>query len=241
LEFLGGTRKILVTKHALSKMQNRKLEKEAKYQLHNQEETLDGEDLFQSEGFSLNIEDLNTIQFHFHSGDDDDYLERSTYEQISQIQHEGFSEKLEKAFQDEAFDVTLTEKKATRIIGSVKLMNGIYYVSDAKGSYLFQIEKIFPSYRDRKIKVIRKMDEEDMEEEMGSIEFGPLNGLTVETEVIFSDMCSSKEKLLILGTVLALLMKCPFGRRNFDPMNDRRVCSITGLWRGLIQSIRSPY
>jgi len=234
LEYIEGIRKILITKHLLRNSQ-RKAEREVQYSLQNYEETLDGEDLFQSERFLVNISDPYTLEFLF-KGDED------SNEKETLPKNEGkFSQKLERSFNEKEFFITLTEKEETKILGNVKLVNGNYNVYDKNGVLIFQIEKISYPEEQNQITIIRQVEDEDKEEEMGSVELGPWNFLTLEGDIWFTGGCSPKEKLLIMGTVFVLLMKIPLSKGIFQNRYERNVCSVRGLWKEVLNKMRSIF
>jgi len=234
LESLANIRKIQATKHVCRKYNNRKMEREMKFTVQNLDENLDSEDVFQSEGFSINIDNPQVLEFIIKELDDFDS------EFNAEIPEEKkYSEKIEKEFEDIQFEIKLTEKEETKHIGSVRLVDDSYNIFDNNGAYLFQIDKIPFHHTEEHVPVMKKNIEGSVAIEAASVQIRPWNLLSLQSDIKFPAYCNPKEKLMILGVVLVLLMKMSSEGRELQQRHVRQHCSVGGIWRDMVEKMRS--
>jgi len=232
LEALAGTQKMLLTKQALRTCKNRRLKKEFRLAVQNADENLDQDDPFLAEGFSINVKSLVGIEFNYQEFDE------FTVEESNVEDNSKFAEVVETKFDDKGFGIVLTEGTRTRKIGDVKLIEGEYHVYDVEGTYVFQMEKITKlNSGTSRLAVNKKNEQGEIEQEFGFIEFNPLKKFTVEAEAVFKDVCSSKEKMMILGTALVLMMKIAVKDSDEKGEVKHEACSVRGIWKEVIGSL----
>jgi len=234
LESLTSIRKIQATNHVCRRYNNRKMEREMKFTVQNLDENLDSEDIFQSEGFSVNLDNPRVIEFNIKELDDFDS------EFNAEIPEEKiYSEKIEKAFEDVQFEIQLTEKEETKHIGSVRLVDDSYNIFDNNGAYLFQIDKIPFHHTEEHVPVMKKNVESSIAIEVASVQIRPWNLLSLQSDIKFPPYCNPKEKLMILGVVLILLMKMSSEGRELQQRHVRQHCSVGGIWKDVVEKMRS--
>jgi len=237
LDSIGDTRRMLLTKQALRACKNRKLKKEFRLVVNNADENLDKDDPFQAEGFSINVKSLTGIEFNYQEFDEFDSVGPNVEDNSK------FAEAVEKNFDDKAFGIVITEGVRTRKIGDVKLVDGEYHMYDVEGNYVFQIEKISKLTSEAsRLTIIKKNQQGEVEEEYGFIEFNPWKTFTLEAEAVFRDICSSKEKMMILGTALVLMMKIPAkegGEQKGEGPHE--ACSVRSIWNEVVGAMGSLF
>jgi len=229
LNSLERAQKMLITKQALRTCKDRRMEREVRFSIQNADENLDEEDPFQSEGFSLNIEDSNVIEFNFQEVDEFDFT-REPEKNCGKL-----SENLEHYFNDKAFEVVLTEGERKRTIANVKLVDGNYCIYDIEGNYLFQIEKVSHPSNKQQLVIAKRNSKGKVETEMGTLIFGSCKILTLEVDVFFEEVCSPKEKVMILATVCTLMMKIQMKGR--QQRENGGACSVKSLWKDIFGSL----
>jgi len=237
LDSIADTRRMLLTKQALRACKNRKLKKEFRLVVNNADENLDRDDPFQAEGFSINVKSLTAIEFNYQEFDEFDSIEPNVEANSK------FAEAVEKNFDDKAFGIVITEGVRTRKIGDVKLVDGEYLVYDVEGNYVFQIEKISKLTSEAsRLTVTKKNEQGEVEEEYGFIEFNPWKTFTLEAEAVFRDICSSKEKMMILGTAFILMMKIPATKEGEQKgEGPHEACSVRSIWNEVVGAMGSLF
>lgn len=235
LESLSGMEKMLITKQEVPLCKSRVMRRDIKYSLQNADEELDLEDPFQSEGFLLNAEDPNMLEFKL---DDVEVIE---LEEGQSHFCGNFNEHIEHVFNDRMFRITLTEHDRSKAIGHARLVDGEYHVFDHNENLVFQVERLGGAKTGNQLVIVKRGDDGEIEREMGNVDLGQWRTLTLEAEVVYGGLCSAKEKLLILGTVLVMMMKMQPNQMALRRQNMDGACSVRGLWKEVIEKVRSIF
>lgn len=235
LESLVGMQKMLITKQEVPMCKSRVMRRDIKYSLQNADEDLDIEDPFQYEGFSLNTEDPNVLEFKLKD------VEEIELEEGQSHFCGNFNERIEHDFNDKMFRITLTEQDRTKTIGHVRQVEGEYLVYDHNDNKVFQVERLGGAKMSNQLVIVKRGEDGEIEKEMGSVDLGQWRTLTLEAEVVYGGLCTAKEKLLILGTVLIVMMKMQPGNMTLRRQNMDGACSVRGLWKEVIDKVRSIF
>ncbi len=235
LESLASVRKIQTTKHVFRKYNNRKMERQFKFSLQNLDENLDSDDIFQSEGFTINLQNPGIIEFNIKEIDEFNFdgNENDTEDDKK------YSDKVELDFEDYQFEINLTEKDETKNIGSVRLIDGSYNIFDSNGNYVFQMDKISNRHSEEHLSVLKKNIEGSIILEVANVEIRPWNLLSLQSDIRFPPFCNPKEKLMILAVVLVLMMKLSSEGRELQIRHPRNHCSVGGMWRDMVEKMKS--
>ena len=235
LDSLLNSQKIIVTKQVLRNLiKNQK--REVRFTILNSDENLDAEDPFQSEGFALNVKNPNILEFNLQDWNDPILKDESSRDRGK------LSEGLEQTFNDKVFTVLTREGQITKRVGSIRLVNGNYHAFDMNEDYMFQIEKVTSAVKGQvNMQVVKRKDEGEVLAELANMEIGPWNSLTLEGEIGFVQGCTPREKMMILGAILALMMKMPAKEKGVGNQTVRQSCSMGSMWRDFYGKMRSLF
>jgi len=235
LESLAGVRKIQATKNVFRKYNNRKMERQFKFSLQNVDENLDSDDIFQSDGFTINLQNPGVIEFKIKEMDEFNF--DGNENDIDDDKK--YPDKVELEFEDHQFEINLTEKEETKNIGSVRLIDGSYNIFDSNGNYVFQMDKISYHHTEEHVSVLKKNIEGSIILEVANVEIRPWNLFSLQSDIRFPPFCNPKEKLMILAVVLVLMMKLSSEGRELQMRHPRNHCSVGGMWRDMIEKMKS--